>query len=64
MRDAAEEIGFEALGAFSQKHPEVRMNKAEWDDLQEMIEREVRGHFEEGCEMSAFDLLPDRSGKP
>lgn len=59
VRAAAQEIADEAVGHFSTLHPHIRMNKAEWSDLHEMIEREVWGHFEEGSEdISAADLLP------
>jgi hypothetical protein len=59
IQGIADEIADAAIDHFSTLHPNVRMNKAEWADLHEMIEREVRGNFERGCEdMSAADLLP------
>ena len=58
--DVAQEIADEVVDHFSTLHPQIRMNRAEWADLHEMIEREVRGHFtedEKEREVRAVDLL-------
>jgi hypothetical protein len=53
---------------FSTLYPHIRMNRAEWADLHEMIEREVFGHFSktEGAQdVRACDLLENRKcGSP
>lgn len=54
---AAEEVANEAVGFFSKKHPDIKMNYDQWSDLKEMIEREVMGHFLEGSNEHACDLL-------
>jgi hypothetical protein len=58
LRDTAIEIADEVVDAFSALHPHIRMNRKEWADLREMIEREVIGRFDD-CEhpMRALDLL-------
>jgi hypothetical protein len=58
--DVAQEIADEVVDHFSTLYPHIRMNRAEWSDLHEMIEREVYGHFSEGekeREVRAVDLL-------
>ena len=60
--DAAGDISNEVVDSFSALHPHIRMNIVEWQDLREMIEREVRGHFEsdengELLKQKAIDLL-------
>jgi len=56
--DAATEIADEVLDHFSELHAHIRMNRAEWHDLHEMIEREVMGHFSaENNGIGASDLL-------
>ena len=58
--DVAAEVAEEVIGAFSAAHPHIRMNMTEWQNLREMIEREVMGHFGEASSgMSARDLLVD-----
>jgi len=41
----AAEIAEEVVEAFSTHHPDVKMNRRQWADLMEMIDREVRGSF-------------------
>jgi hypothetical protein len=60
----AREIAKEVIAAFSMLHPNIRMNRHEWMDLEEMIEREVRGHYErdsrgELVNLRAYDLLAE-----
>lgn len=42
--EGAREIANEVVGAFTRRHPDIRMNYSQWSDLIEMIEREVKGH--------------------
>jgi hypothetical protein len=61
--NAAQEIADEAVDHFSTLHPHIRMNRAEWQDLHEMIEREVFGHFsesEKAHEVCAHDVIDAR----
>ena len=54
----AEEVANEVLDSFSALHPHLRMNRQEWHDLREMIEREVVGRFgETQSGIGARDLL-------
>lgn len=39
------EIGEMVVGRFSERHPSVVATYAQWQDLQEMIQREVFGQF-------------------
>ncbi len=55
---AALAIAEQAVDVFSRLHPHVRLNVAEWMDLRECIEREVRNQFGEK-DVSAMDLLSD-----
>jgi hypothetical protein len=59
----AEKVADEVLDNFSALHPHIRMNRAEWQDLHEMIEREVFGHFSKSGkaqEVSASDVIVAR----
>jgi hypothetical protein len=38
-----QEIADAILDAFSELHPDIKMNRAQWADLSEMIQREVAG---------------------
>jgi hypothetical protein len=61
--DIAQEVADEAVDHFSMLHPHIRMNRAEWQDLHEMIEREVFGHFSESDkarEVCAYDVAEAR----
>ena len=61
--DIAQEIADEVVDHFSTLHPHIRMNRAEWQDLHEMIEREVFGHFsesEKAHEVCAHDVIEER----
>ena len=59
----AADIAAEVVNAFSTLHPEVLMNREQWADLVEMIEREVEGMcgpveaIRDGTAPSAADLL-------
>lgn len=54
----AEEVANEVLDSFSELYPHLRMNRQEWHDLREMIEREVVGRFgETQSGIGARDLL-------
>ena len=55
--DIATEIADEVVDAFSELHPHIRLNRQEWHDLHEMIEREVLGHYSSDMPMGAGDLL-------
>ena len=56
--DVAQEIADEVVDHFSTLYPHIRMNRAEWQDLHEMIEREVVGRFGENNQgIGAHDLL-------
>ena len=57
--DIAGVIADEVSDNFSELHPHLRMNRAEWQDLHEMIAREVFGHFsqdEKAREVCAHDV--------
>lgn len=58
LTDMAETVANEVVDSFSKLHPHLRMNRNEWADLIEMIEREVKGTFGPH-EMRASDLLTD-----
>lgn len=63
----AQEIADEVVDHFSTLHPHIRLNRQEWHDLHEMIEREVLAHFDanENGELpliGASDLLKRNQG--
>ncbi len=59
----AKDIAAEVVECFSELHPEIRMNRKQWADLMEMIERQIVGDFGpsearlDGSAISAADLL-------
>ena len=57
--EKSQEIADEVVDHFSTLHPHIRLNRQEWQDLHEMIEREVYSHFIEGDSLvgGASDLL-------
>jgi hypothetical protein len=55
--DTAREIADEVVDHFSTLHPHIRLNRQEWHDLHEMIEREVLGHYGTEPQIGASDLL-------
>ena len=59
----AQEIADEVVDHFSTLHPHIRLNRQEWHDLHEMIEREVLSHFDANHSMiGASDLLKRNQG--
>ena len=42
----AMDVAGAVVDAFSELHPNIRMNRQQWADLREMIEREIRGEIE------------------
>jgi hypothetical protein len=56
--EEAEELASNVLDCFSELHPHIRLNRQEWADLREMIEREVVSYFsEDQPRIGAHDLL-------
>lgn len=59
LREAATEVASEVLDAFSELHPTLSMPWNCWQDLREMIEREITGTFGEPVICAADLLLPE-----
>lgn len=61
--ETAVEISHEVVDSFSELHPHLRMSRQEWEDLRNMIIREIMGRCGTGADgkplnIHAADLLP------